>query len=474
MNNNDLSHLDEDLDEVDLHESSPHHFSVVEPDSFFEKGHRFFYVMLALTVVVMLTLFISSVAATPPPRPAPAPHNDTSSPLVVLVSLDAFAFKYLQASLANASLYPAPRLHSLLQRGLAAPLRPVFPSKTFPNHYTIVTGLYTESHGIVSNTMWDPVWNQTFTMATGASLPQWWGGEPLWVTAVRQGLRAGCMFWPGSDAAIDGVRPTYWHRFEGGLPYADRVANALGWLALGPDLAPQLVTLYFEAVDSAGHNYGPDAYAKIAEAVAHVDDALGMLLDGLDTLGLRETANVVVVSDHGMAEVSPGRTVRLDDFFDTATVRFVDMGVFAGLWPLAGESAEAMVARVYPLLRDKSPHMQAYTKDDLPERWHWAGNRRVAPLNVVAQDGYWVYTHSNGGITRVGGAHGYDNEEPDMQSILVAAGPAFRNDGALLPTVLNIDLYEMMTSILGLIPAPNNGTFENLHDLWAIEESDDE
>ena len=244
--------IDLDRDEESFVPPAPS-FKYVEPETFFEVGYRFLFLVAGLSGALILTLIVANAASSAVMAPEPEANVSTR---VILLSLDAFSYNYLQGVLGNSSIYQAPNLKRIKESGWAAPLQPVFPSKTFPNHYTIVTGLYTESHGIVSNTMRDPVFNQTFNMGNGWSLPSWWGGEPLWITAQRQDLRSGCMFWPGSDAAIDGVRPTYWHKFEGGLPYVDRVANVLGWLALGPELAPQFVTLYFEAVDNAGHKYG--------------------------------------------------------------------------------------------------------------------------------------------------------------------------------------------------------------------------
>lgn len=175
-----------------------------------------------------------------------------------------------------------------------------------------------------------------------------------------------------------------------------------------------------------------------------------------------------------MTEISPDRSISLDDYFVTSSVHFVDMGVFAGIWPLAGETNDELIARIYPLVHEKNPNMEIFTKDTMPPRWHWSNNRRIAPLNIVAKNGWWLHTHSSGTINRVGGAHGYDNSAVDMTAIVVASGPAFRNDGKMLDLILNIDIYEMISSILDITPAPNNGSLARISSVFAAGDDDDE
>ena len=327
---------------------------------------------------------------------------------------------------------------------------PVFPSLTFPNHYSIVTGLYPEHHGIVANTMVDPVLgNFSLGNRDAVTDPRWWGGEPLWATAQRQGARAATMFWPGSEAAIGGVRPDDWKVYDGDMPYAARVDTALAWLARPEATRPRLVTLYFEGVDHVGHEDGPDA-PEIAGAVQHADSALVRLLDGLDRLG--RTANVVVVSDHGMAALSPDRVVYLDDAaprFAAQTERTL-YGATTMVYPRPGtlDSLETALSTL--------PHTQVYRRENVPERLHFNEGARIAPLVLIADVGWTLSTRGNTRGPR-GGTHGFDNAAPEMQAILFASGPAFRSGGLTIPSFRTVDLYDVLCNALGIAPAPNDG-----------------
>src|SRR3954471_2074766 len=196
---------------------------------------------------LVLLIAFALIAAAPVQQPGPA------APILILVSFDGWRWDYLNR-------LPAPNLKALAARGVRArSLIPSFPVLTFPNHYTIVTGLYPEHHGVIANTMRDPTIPERFTQSSAtAKDARWWGGEPLWVTAIRQGLRAATMYWPGSEAAIGGVRPPYWRAYDKSLPTLDRVTQALTWLALPAAERPSFVSLYFEEVDTAGHDFGPD------------------------------------------------------------------------------------------------------------------------------------------------------------------------------------------------------------------------
>lgn len=386
-------------------------------------------------------------SADPAPEPAPA---------LVLVSLDGFRYDYLDRTDAD-----APTLRQLAAEGVAAErLVPVFPTKTFPNHYSLVTGLHPERHGIVGNTMRDPEMADAdgapaeFSLSNREAVTdgRWWGGEPIWVTAERQGVTAAPVFWPGSEAEIGGVRPTYWLPYDGDMAYSARVEQVLDWLSLPADERPALVTLYFEAVDSAGHRFGPDA-PETAAAIAEVDEAIGELVDGLRQRGLLATTDVVVVSDHGMAAVSPERRVLLDDAIDLSAVEEVTWGEPVGIWP-GGADPGALVAAINEL-----PHVQAYRKEDVPERLHYSDNRRIPPVVVLPDEGWTV--SSKAYVARnpdrpSGGTHGYDNQAASMHGIFLARGPRFRTATETGP-IQTVDVYEILTGALGREPAPNDG-----------------
>jgi predicted AlkP superfamily pyrophosphatase or phosphodiesterase len=390
--------------------------------------------------------------APPAPVPARAPIGREA---VLLVSIDGFRADYFDRP-------EAARLRALAAEGVRARwLTPVFPTKTFPNHYSIVTGLYPEHHGIVSNTIRDPKTGRWFRISDAHAVrdSSWWGGEPVWVTAVKQGLRSASFFWPGSEAAIEGVRPTYWKRYDASVPDAERVSGVLDWLSLPPDQAPSFVTLYFSDVDYAGHEFGPDA-PETDSAIARVDSAIGTLLAGLDARGLAGRVDIIVVSDHGMTPLSPDRTIYLGDYLDLAGVTVVEASPVAALVPLLGREDE-----VYRRLRDAHPHLTVYRKGETPPRWHYRDNPRIPPILAVADEGWRISTQARreGGAGRLleRGTHGYDPGAPSMRAVFIARGPSFPH-GVVVPAFTNVHLYALMTHLLGVVPAPNDGSLDSV------------
>ncbi len=408
--------------------------------------------MRRLLILPALLAAVASAAGCAGPSETASPaHPAAAAPTLVLVSLDGFRWDYLDRDV------EAPTLRWIAGGVRAQRLVPVFPSKTFPNHYSLVTGLYPQAHGIVGNTMRDPerlVDGQParFSLSNREAIAdgRWWGGEPIWVTAERQGVPAGTVFWPGSETAIGGVRPGRWLPYDGEMPYAARVDTALAWLD-APD-PPRLVTLYFEAVDDAGHRYGPDA-PEVDAAIARVDSVLARLVDGLRQRGRLDQTDLVVVSDHGMAALSPDRVVLLDDALDLA-VDDVDWGETVGVWPGPGRDADAVVARISAL-----PHLTAYRKEDLPARLHYADSPRIPPVVVLADEGWMASSRAY--VARnpdrpSGGGHGWDNRFPSMHGIFLARGPAFQT-GARPDSLQAVDVYGIVAGVLGLRPAPNAG-----------------
>ena len=372
-------------------------------------------------------------------------------PTVVLVSIDGFRSDYFDR-------YPAPNLHRLAARGVRAPLVPVFPTKTFPNHYAIATGLYPEHSGIVENTMYDPAFDAVFQISDSAAVAdaRWWGGEPLWVTVERQGQIAASCFWPGSEAAIGSVRPHYWLHYDVRMPDSARVHQVLDWLSLPAAARPTFVTLYFSAVDHAGHESGPSSPA-VARAVLQVDTAIGRLLDGLEASGWNDRVNVIVVADHGMSPIATDSVVALDDYLSLAAVSRITGGnPDLGLWPRAG--LEDSVVRA---LAGRNPHLGVWRRDAIPERFHYRANPRIPPVVVLAEPG-WSVAARRSDVTShadryTGGAHGYDDTVAVMRALFVAAGPAFRQ-GVTAAPFRNIHVYDLVARILGLTPAPNDGS----------------
>ena len=386
-------------------------------------------------------LALAFVCATPAAqRPA------GEAPILILISFDGWRWDYIDRQ-------PAPNLKALAARGVhATAMIPSFPVLTFPNHYTIVTGLYPEHHGVVGNTMRDASIAERFTQSSEtAKDARWWGGEPLWVTAVRQGRRAATMFWPGTEAAIGGVRPTYWKPYDKTFATLDRVAQALTWLALPAAERPSFVSLYFEDVDTAGHDFGPGS-PELATAASHLDEALGQLVAGVHRLGLDDRTSIVIVSDHGMTPVSYDRVVYLDAMIDLSTIDILESGSNLQINPRDGD-----VDGLYRRVHGKHPKLAIYRRRDVPARLHFRDNASIPAIVGVPADG-WTVT-SGQRLTQEElhvGAHGYEPTTPDMGALFVAAGPALRR-GLVVAPFENVHVYDLLCRILEITPAKNDG-----------------
>ncbi len=392
-------------------------------------------------LVLMPLLAILAGSRSPGEIAAPA------GPAVVLIGVDGFHPSYL-------SRPPSRHLRELARQGVQARwMTPVFPTLTFPNFYSIATGLYPEHHGIVSNTMLDSALG-SFSLRDRSSVedPRWWGGEPIWVTAVKQNQRAATYFWPGSEVQIKRVRPTYYKRYDASVPNAARVWQVLQWLSLPSTQAPSLLTLYLNAVDDVGHRFGPNA-PESDSAIARVDSAVGALMDGLEQRGLTGKVNLIVVSDHGMAEVAPDHVIHLEQLIDTAAVNLVDQGAIVSLSPKAGRGDEIIAQ-----LR-RSPHLKVFRKSGIPAGLHYRSHPRIQPIVAVADEG-WIATAGSGGPGPLG-MHGYPPDLASMRGLFLGRGPAFAR-GVVVPPFQNIHVYDLIAHILGLTPAPNDGSLDSL------------
>ncbi len=388
--------------------------------------------------ICTIYIFLFSSCAT---RPAPQAKR-----ILILVSLDGFRWDYLQK-------FNPPHLTKLAAEGVRAErLISAFPSLTFPNHYTIVTGLWPEHHGIISNIFYDPVLKTNYSAFNSSSLSSfWWGGEPIWVTAVKQGRVADCMFWPGSTVAIQGILPTEWKTFDKKLSTTNCVNTVLGWLAL-TNKRPDFVTLYFHQTDTAGHHDGPNSPAMVT-AVKEVDDAIGQLMAGVHQLNLDGIVNVIITSDHGMTELSTNRIIALSDLVDLNTVQVDFSGAVAGVRPLDGN-----VDALYEKLK-KTEHAKIYRRENMPERFHFRNNDRIPPVILVADEGWHIERlplTAERAEKFQKATHGYDPQLQSMGATFIAYGPAFRH-GVVIPPVENIHIYNLLCATLALKPAPNDG-----------------
>ena len=369
----------------------------------------------------------------------PNAPQQLSKPYVILVSLDGFRYDY-------AKKYRAEHLLTLAAQGAGAleGMLPAYPSITFPNHYTIVTGLYPEHHGIVANNFYDPARKEAYSYHDAKAVGDgtWYGGTPLWVLAEQQGMRSASFFWVGSEADIQGVRPSYYLKFDGSFPNGKRVKQVLAWLRLPPEQRPHFITLYFSDTDTAGHRYGPDS-SQVADAVHELDDEIGKLEDGIKESGL--PIDLIVLADHGMAEVK-GAPIHLDQYgLKTSSV---DPIIGSSLYPKSEDDAQ----KAYEALRGKSDKFVVYRRAQVPAYLHFDSNPREGDPVVVPTGPYFINVAAdlNGAEHIPVGMHGYDaTHMPEMKALFVAAGPDIRAGVALEPFE-NVDVYPLIAQVLGL------------------------
>ena len=399
------------------------------------------------------SLLLASCASTPDVMPKPiaqasAPVALAAPHTLILISIDGFRADYLDRG-------ATPYLKSLYEHGARGSMRPSFPSLTFPNHYALVTGKVPDHNGIVDNTLRDEA--RPGVVFKMSNLPEvhdrfWWDdAEPFWVTAEKSGIKTATMFWPGSEAEIHGVRPSFWKPFDYGMKSNPRVRQVLSWLDLPEGQRPKALTLYFDAVDTAGHDYGPEA-PETTKAIAEVDAAIGELMDGLKARGLYRDTNIIVVADHGMANVSKDRGIWLEDSLADVDYDVVMSGSVMGLNPVKGHEAAIDAALI-----SKSPaHMKCWHKGQIPARFRYGTHRRIPEIICSAEVGWIIRAHRSEGIGYKAGAHGFDNQAPEMAAVFVAEGPDIA-EGVTLDRFDNVDIYDLVMDLLSLPPQPNDG-----------------
>lgn len=413
--------------------------------------------MRRLLLALLLSANLLTHAATPEkPHDKPpvieVPHLDNrpeelAKHYVVLVSLDGFRYDY-------AKLYGAPHLAAMGKAGATAPsgMLPAYPSVTFPNHYTLVTGLYPEHHGIVAMSFYDPARKQryAFNNPETATDGSWYRGVPLWSLAEKQGMRSACFFWPGSEAEIAGQRPSYYLKYDDTLPDEERVDQVVDWLKLPEAKRPHFITLYFAEVDHAGHKFGPDA-PETRAAVRHLDSVVGALQAKLAKLHL--PIDLIVVSDHGMA-TEQGDWIDLDQYADFTGIETAG----SLMYPETEEAA----ARLYSKLRIASDKFTVYRRSKMPADLDYTGEPRIGDPVIVPTGPYAIRVHGPADPAQDHppnkGVHGYNSlVMPEMHAIFYAEGPDIRAGVALKPFE-NVNLYPFIAEILGLDAPATDGS----------------
>jgi len=375
--------------------------------------------------------------------PATNAARFVDAPYVVLVSFDGFAWDLMERQ-------PTPNFERVAREGVRADrMIPIFPTKTFPTHYSIATGMYAETHGLVGNRFWAPDLDEYYSLSDRTTVEdgRFYRGEPIWVTAERQGMVSACFFFVGSEADVGGVRPTYWKRFDASIPHEERVDQVLDWLRMPPKGRPHMITLYFEDVDGTAHTYGFDA-PETAEAVARVDASLGRLLDGIEGLPHGDQVYVVLVSDHGLLH-APASEVDLIDMDLFPGVRLVESGPYASIF--VDEGGEARRPQVRDSVAALLPRSDVWLREDVPAHLHYSSDPRIGDIVVSSAPGRMV--RPTGWNVRSTYSHGWDNEVLEMSAIFLARGPGIA-PGQRIPAFESVHVYPFLAHVLGLRPNP--------------------
>ncbi|OXA96077.1 alkaline phosphatase family protein [Flavobacterium hercynium] len=353
---------------------------------------------------------------------------------VVLVSMDGFRWDYEKH-------FNLPNLKQIAKEGVhAKSMRPSYPSKTFPNHYSIVTGLYPDHHGIINNVFYDPNLKETFNLSSNAKNDsRFYGGNPIWNVAEQQGVKAASFFWPGSDT--DKNRPSYYKQYDDKVPYETRIDTVIKWLELPEKQRPHLITLYFDEPDHTGHGFGPLS-PENEKVIIKMDSIMGQLTAKLDRLAIGKQINLIIVSDHGMAAISNDKKVAILDYLKPEWLDYK-----AVINPIMSLQAKPGFHDSIAAALKKVPHIKFWRAGKLPKRLHYGTNPRVHDFVIEAEKGYSLVNKKSQDIK--GGTHGYDNKEKDMQAIFYAKGPAFKVNKQV-GSFQNVSVYPLIAKILDL------------------------
>ncbi|KAI8978115.1 alkaline-phosphatase-like protein [Pilobolus umbonatus] len=384
--------------------------------------------------------------------------NGTSyfDPTVIYISLDGFRSDYLGRNV-------TPCLSRLKSKGIQVDfMKPSFPSITFPNHWTLVTGLYPESHGIVANEFHDPDIHQNFIhkQVSISSQPHWWKGEPIWKTSKRQGKKSAVIMWPGAN--VHGMEPNYFIPYSREASALDKMDSVLKWLDLPRHLRPQLISVYVPQIDQKGHGGGPNG-GQLNSVLSQIDNAVAYLDYGLKQRHLDAHVHLVIVSDHGMAATDPSRFIFYDSILSPSSIEAL---LPREAWPLFGlrtkPNATHLLDQIYQELTADPRHYTVYRREEMPNRFHYNQTNRIAPILMIPDPGYVIVSQSmkdpidHQPYKVPKGVHGYDNESEDMRALFIANGPSIED--TKLDPFYNTEVYEFLSLLLELVPAPNNST----------------
>lgn len=372
---------------------------------------------------------------------------------LVVLSMDGFRWDY-------ASRTSTPTLDYIAANGVRAErLKPSFPSTTFANHYTMATGLHPDHHGIVANRFYATDLDAHFNDRNNRESVhdgRFYGGEPIWVTAEKQNVTTATCFWVGSEADVQGIRPTYWKKYNHSMPYTDRIDTVMYWLELPEAQRPQLVMWYMDEPDSKGHDLGPEN-DSLMPLISYLDSLVGVFVTRMKSLPHADQINFIVLSDHGMGQLHPDKQIILDQYIDTSLIAHTDgWNPTMNLLVKDGKTDELLEQL------SKAPNLQYWKRGNAPERLHHGKHVRTHDVTILADDGYSIYW--SWAIGDVKGTHGYDNANPDMHGIFYAMGPDFKKAYSK-KTFQNIHLYPLMAKLLQLQPAEVDGKLDSISDI---------
>ncbi len=376
-------------------------------------------------------------------------------PYVLLISFDGFRWDYPNRGI-------TPNIEKMRENGVSASsLQPSFPSKTFPNHYSIITGQYIEHHGIIANHFTNPFTNEVYRLGDSVSVRQskWYLGEPFWTTAERQGIISASYFWPGSEQKTSYRHPTYFEKYDHYRPHKTSVNGVINWLKLPYAKRPHFITLYFHDTDDYGHEFGPNS-KEISKAIVSLDSVIGYLYNQFSAIGMKDSINVILVSDHGMTEISPKRVINVETILHSYKYISEAKGPFMLIKPFKNQTDS-----IFNILSRNENHYKVYKKENMPKYYHYSENAFIYPIILVADLGWSL--GNNKSIKefrkiREKGNHGYDNRQIDMHGIFIAEGPNFKK-GYKTGTVWNVDIYPLLCKIFNIFPASNiDGKIERI------------
>ena len=405
-------------------------------------------ILKATTALIALLLLISFTQCN---NGRPGDRQET---YLIMLSMDGFRWDY-------ADRVHTPNLDYIALNGVKAEyVVPSFPTNTFPNHYTMATGLHPDNHGIVNNNFYCPELDMTYRMRDRDAVENgiFYGGEPIWVTAEKQGMVSASYFWVGSEAPVQGIQPSYWKEYNTTDPFAARIDTVIHWLQLPVVMRPRLITFYFNEPDGQGHRTGPDS-PEIDALVMELDSLVGVLLQKIRELPIADRVNLIVTSDHGMTERSTERYIDLSEYIDRDWLETAFGGNPTMMW----RPVEGMTDSIYNILKNVG-NLYVWKTGELPERLKFGHNPRTLDLVVMA-DSTWNLgwgEPSPGFYT--GGGHGWDNAKKDMHTIFYAIGPAFKETHVHPPFEV-VDLYPLITHLLNLDPAETDGKLERTIDM---------